>query len=184
MKIFAIYIKIKLLQKPEWFDEFLKKYFEPVSLHITLIQPRYVGEEQIEDLKTEVRLALEKIRINYHDKKILFESLEIDEGSDGKCTFMLNSTDNTLITLLQKELMSVLKNYNNYVGEHHKEYEVNFKPHITVAAVDETLKVEALKYFSSSFKFEGVLEELVLPIVKNQSIAERTNTNNQNTFKL
>ena len=82
MKIFALYIKTSLTQKPEWFDEFLQKYFEPVDLHITLIQPRYIDEKQINDLQSLIIKTLGNI--GEIDRKLIFDKLVIGKESDGK----------------------------------------------------------------------------------------------------
>lgn len=54
MKIFAIYPRLNLTQKPTWFDGFRLKYDEPYELHITLIQPRYIDEQMVDGLRLRV----------------------------------------------------------------------------------------------------------------------------------
>ncbi|MEK9158149.1 MAG: 2'-5' RNA ligase family protein [Patescibacteria group bacterium] len=185
MKIFALYIKIKLTEKPKWFDGFVEKYFEPVDLHITLIQPRYIKEEQISDLQARVEEVLRVFDIREDDKKISFDKLIIDKGSDSKYIFMLNTREGSFIGNFQKELKSALKDWDLFVDNVTKEYEINFKPHITIAVnLDGHMKEEAGKYFIEDYRFEGVLEELVLPLVKDQSLEERKNIDNQKIFKL
>lgn len=185
MKIFALYIKIKLTKKPEWFGEFLEKYFEPVGLHITLIQPRCVDEKQISDLEFKVNELIKRINVVEDDKKLFFDKLVIDKGSDGKYIFMLNCRKNKFLINFQKELRVAFKDYDFYVDDSNKEYEVNFNPHITVATdLDEHAKGEAEKYFIPDYLFEGVLGELVSVVVKDQTIEERKNINNQKTFTL
>jgi 2'-5' RNA ligase len=185
MKIFALYIKIQLIDKPTWFGEFIEKYFEPVTLHVTLIQPRYVDEEQVQALQSLVREAVKKFSTFGYDKKVVFDSLDVEKESDEKFTFMLGTRNNDFINNLQKELRISLEKYDTFVDEAHKEYEINFRPHITIAIdLDEKTKEEALQYFATPYKLEGIIEELVLPVVKDQSIEERTDTKNQNIFKL
>ena len=185
MKIFALYIKIKLTKKPEWFEEFLEKYFEPVDLHITLIQPRYVDEKQIDDLEFKVSESIKRVSILENEKKLFFDKLVTDKGSDGKYILMLNSGENNFLRNLQKELVLSLKDYNFYVDNFNKEYEINFNPHITISIdLDEFAREEAEKYFILDHRFEGVIGELVLVTVKDQSIEEKTNPNNQNIFIL
>ncbi len=185
MKIFALYIKIKLTKKPEWFEEFLEKYFEPVDLHITLIQPRYVDEKQIDGLGFKVSELIKRVNVVGNDKKLFFDKLVADKESDGKYILMLSSRENNFLNNFQKELRLALKDYNFYVDDSTKEYEVNFNPHITIATdLDEHSKEEAEKYFISDYKFDGVIGELVLATVKDQSIEERKNPSNQKIFPL
>src|SRR3989344_892483 len=164
MKIFALYIKIKLTKKPEWFDGFLNKYFEPVDLHVTLIQPRYVDEKQIYDLESRITETIKNISISEIDKKLLFDKLVIEKESDGKYVFMLNARENNFLTNFQKELILALRDHDLYVDDANKE--------------------DAEKYFTLDYELEGLMGELVLPIVKDTSIEERTDINNLRVFKL
>ena len=93
--------------------------------------------------------------------------------------------ENDFLVDLQKELKKVLKDYSTYVDDSTKEYEIDFKPHITIAInLDESTKEEAEKYFISDYECQGEMESLVLPIVKNTSIEERKDSNNLRIFKL
>lgn len=52
MKIFAVYSGLKLSKRPEWLDDFRKKYDDPYEYHIILKQPSYIKKEQQElDIK-------------------------------------------------------------------------------------------------------------------------------------
>ena len=185
MKIFALYIKTKLTDKPEWFEEFLNKYFEPVDLHITLIQPRYVDEKQIDDLESRIIEIIKNISISETDKKLFFDKLVIEKESDGKYIFMLNTKENNFLTNFQKELMLTLRDYNLYVDDANRWYEIDFKPHITIEInLDEKKKEKAEKYFTSDYECDGLIGELVMPIVKDVSIEERTDVKNLRVFGL
>src|SRR3989344_8198091 len=117
MKIFALYIKIKLIEKPEWFDGFLNKYFEPVDLHITLIQPRYVDEQQINDLESRITEIIKNISIGEIDKKLFFDKLVIEKEFDGKYIIMLNAKESNFLTNFQKDLRVTLRDYDLYVDD-------------------------------------------------------------------
>lgn len=185
MKIFALYIKLDLVKKPDWFNEFLKKYFELVDLHVTLIQPRYIDEKEIDNLQSKITKIVENLSLREVDRNLYFGQLVIDKESDGKYIFMLNAKENNFLINFQKELRESLENYSEYVDASTKEYEINFKPHITIAVnLDVSTKEEAEKYFVSDYMCEGLIETLVLPIVKDTSIEERTNTNNLRIFQL
>lgn len=186
MKIFALYFKVKLTKKPEWFDEFVKKYHEYSDfIHITLIQPRYFNENEVENLNNKISEVLKKFTITEEDKKLYFDNLVIGKGSEMEYVFMVNSRENKFLNDIQKELKEALKDYNQYLKEITKEYENNFKPHITVADdLDEEKKKEAEKYFAGDYEIEGVIEGLILPTVKDASFGERTNPNNLKLFRL
>jgi 2'-5' RNA ligase len=184
MKIFAVYIKVSLVKKSEWFDEFLHKYFEPVDLHITLIQPRYIDERHISNVESEISETIGKLNMREEDKMTFSDNVKIDKESNGKYTFMLNIVGNLSLVNLQKELRSVLMDYVEYVDDSTREYETNFKPHITIAVnLDSQAKETAEKYFNPDFRFEVSLDELVLSVVTGQSIEERNHGDNKMLMK-
>lgn len=57
MKIFALYLTVRLTKKPAWLDDFLNKYYEPVDLHITLLQSRYVNEGEVNQIEEQVAFS-------------------------------------------------------------------------------------------------------------------------------
>lgn len=183
MKIFALYFKILLTKKPEWLDKFIKKYFEPVDLHVTLIQPRYIDERQIDVLKAKVAEIVNKTIIENEDKKVNFKDLVVDKESDGTYTFMLNCHNNDFLIAFQEELKLALKDHSEYVDNVTEEYEINFKPHLTIAVnLDEQKREEAAEYFTAGYEFEGQFGNLVLLIVNDQSAEERNNEKNMTIF--
>ena len=186
MKIFAVYLRVKLNKKPHWFDEFIARYLRvSMILHVTLIQPRYISEQDISDIKLKIADVLNTEKFTGEDKKISFDKLMVDREENGKYVFMLNAKYNSHLISIQKELQLVLNSYKNYCDDVTIEYETNFKPHITVGVdVDPNLKEEAEKYFSTDYTCEGEITELVLPIVKHRSNEEADNINNLTIFNL
>lgn len=186
MKIFALYLKVKLTKKPEWFDEFVKKYFEYIDfMHVTLIQPRYFDESEVAILNNKISEVLEKFIITEEDKKLYFDNLVVDKGPEMDYVFMVNSQENKFVNNIQRELRAALKGYDQYLKEKTKKYENDFMPHITVTdSLDDERKKEAVKYFDGDYKIEGVIEGLVLPTVKDTSFEERTDPNNLKIFML
>ncbi len=179
MKIFAIYLRLNLTQKPIWFDEFRLKYDEPYELHITLIQPRYVNEQKVDDLKLKVGKFLSENKFEESDKVINFDELVYDQENDGTYTIMLLTKKAQELFNFQKGLREVLKDFTNYVTKENIEYEENFRPHITIGRnIKSEVLNEAKQYFQSGFKVEGTLTELVLPIVKDLSDEERKTPDN------
>lgn len=129
MKIFAIYTDINLLDKPSWFDEFRRKYDKSWKLHLTLIQPRYIDESDIEALKQKVGDFL--ISAELAGIPLFFNDPIVSKDDDGIDIFLYPAPVTALITL-QKQLRNVLVEYNNFVNLQSKEYEIDFKPHITI----------------------------------------------------
>lgn len=182
-KIFALYIKVRLTEKPEWFDDFLNKYFEPVDLHITLIQPRYIDKGQVGAVESRVAEVVRNTYISDNDKMVVFNNLVIDEEDSN--VFMLRCEKNNFVLHLQENLCSALSEYDSYVEDVTMVYESDFKPHITVAInLSEHDKEKAARYFIDDYRIVGRLEDLVLPIVKNQSVEERNNVHNKRIFAL
>ncbi len=178
MKIFAIYFKIKLTQKPDWFDEFRDKYKGTEILHITLVQPRYVKESRIQDIKSKISEILNKYKFTNEYKNIIFNKLDSGQGDDGKYLFMLLAEKNKTLMNFQKNLIESMKEYDNYYDEVNKEYETNFRPHLTIGVnIDPKDKNKAMQYFSSKYTCVGEVTELVLPVVKDRSVEEADNVN-------
>ncbi len=180
MKIFAIYLRLNLIQKPEWFDNFRQKYSEPVDLHITLIQPRYIDETRVDDIKLEVRNFLNKSRFGADDKTIKFNNIVCDQEVNGTYTIMLLAENADKVLFIQKGLKELLIDSIEYVDEVTMDYEENFRPHITIGTnIDKNTLHTVQSYFQSTNEVTGVVTDLVIPIVKDTSLQERMDINNQ-----
>lgn len=183
MKIFAVYLKINLTERPDWFDEFRSLYSPRSILHITLVQPRYIQENDIESVKEKVAQVLSEFVFTEDDKKIIFDATDIEKDADGDSSFLWFIQENKLIVNLQKRLVEELKNFSKYCNEVTKQYESNFKPHMTVTDAIQN-RAEVVELLSRDQKCAGVLTELALPIVKDKSIEETENPKNILLFKL
>ncbi len=185
MKIFAVYLRLNLIQKPEWFDEFRSKYDEPLELHVTLIQPRYIAEEKVDDISASLATFLDKEKMSSINKMISFDQLVYEQEHDGTYTLMLIAQMADELHNFQKKLRDTLREFTEYVDKATIEYEKNFRPHITIARnIHSTYLPEVLAHFQSDFLVKGVLTKLVLPIVKDTSVEERKNPSNQQAFDL
>ncbi len=114
------------------------------------------------------------------DKKLIFDRTEIEE-EEGTLLFMWFIDQNKSIINLQKSLVEELKDFNHYCSEATREYESNFRPHITVAdriPIDE--RVENL--LAMDVECVGQLTDLVLPVVKDMSVEESENVKNFTLF--
>lgn len=185
MKIFAVYLSITLTKKPEWFDEFRDKYQGTKILHVTLIQPRYVQEDEIENIKKKIKEVPDTFTFTVNDKKLIFDTLESGQESNGKYLFMLLAQPNFALAKLQRELIQALETYNNYCDELTKEYEANFRPHITIGVnISPEVQEDAKSYFDTAYVCVGEIQELVLPVVKDRSVEEADNLSNLTRFSL
>lgn len=183
MKIFALYLTVRLIKKPAWLDDFLNKYHEPVDPHITLLQSRYVNENEVKQIEAQVANVLGSRTATLTDKEVLFKELVIERESDGTYTFMFNASPNTYLVNLQNDLRAAFKGYAQYVDASAREYEESFIPHITIAAnVTAEVKEEAEKYITDDRECVGVIESLVLPVVNDVSLEERRNPINQRVY--
>lgn len=185
MKIFAIYLRINLTKKPKWFDRFREKNDGWFELHITLIQHRYISDNQIERLKLKVESVLKQQKFIEKYNKLVFNKPIFKKNSDGKFIFMWFLEENNELTELQKKLKIALKSYGDYCEKITRKYEANFEPHITIVeSIDANQKGKVEKYLSSDSVCEGVITDLTLLIVNDKSREERENPNNFTIFNL
>jgi len=183
MKIFAVYFRINLTNKPDWFNDFRKKYDDPYDLHLTLIQPRHIEEVKIDELKKKVSDFVDKHRLANEDKIINFNKLLFDSKPEDKFTLMLESREAKKIVDFQKDLREDFKEFGEYTKEVTEQYEVNFKPHITFGRnVHRNIFEETNSYFQAGNTINGIIGELVLTIVLNDSIEEAMNSENLTIF--
>ena len=185
MKIFAVYLSIDLTKKPDWLDDFRKQNNAWFGLHITLIQPRFIEDDQIDHLKARISDFLKKERLTSTDKRLSFDKIVFEETAGRKYLFMWFTKENAMLMRLQKDLVSLLKDYDKYTDGSTKEYEMDFRPHITIAEdIDANKKFEVEKLLSSSVACEGIINNLALPIVKDTSKEERENAENITLYQL
>lgn len=187
MKIFALYFKVELTKKPEWFDEFREKYHGAIGSapHITLIQPRWVDDADIPAIKTTVAEVLEKHTFVDEDKKIVFDELVSGLEDTGNYVYMLTARRNDHLMASQTDLRDALTGYGHYYAEITREYETRFRPHLTLGnGVPPDQKEAADRYFSSDYICTGVITDLILPVVKDMTPEEADNPNNLTTFEI
>jgi len=185
MKFFALYFRLELKQKPFWLEEFRKKYDEPYDLHLTMIQPRYIEESEEDLLKFKIDKFLKENKPSEEEKYLVFDNFTCEKEMDGKYTCMLMAQDNIGLINFQKKLREDLKRFDKYVDAITEQYEINFRPHITIGRnINEKSLEEVRSYFKSGYATRAVIGELVLPVVKSNNIEEAKNSNNLTTYKL
>jgi GrpB-like predicted nucleotidyltransferase (UPF0157 family)/2'-5' RNA ligase len=184
IKIFALYTRVKLTQKPEWLDDFRKRFNQAYDIHVTFIQPRYIDDEKVDDLKSRVTEFFDQNKLTEKDRTIECKDLVYGKNSEGLYTFMLLAEKSENLLAYQKKLKEYLKDFGNYVEPTKEKYEIDFKPHITIGVdVAEDLVEEAKSYFQPNDSVSGVMNEMVLAVVKEQTVEESLNPDNLTIFK-
>lgn len=123
-RIFAVYAKVDLKDKPDWLVRFREKYDQPYEFHITLKQPCYIKEDEIPQLEA-------KLSNFFNSRKSKEIPLDFKECYVNKGCVMLKSNSARIIEL-QKSLVKHLSVYNKYQKPEKEEYEKNFQAHITI----------------------------------------------------
>ena len=126
MKIFAVYSRLNFIKKPEWLDGFRNKYNYPYTYHVTLKQPTYIQEEEIVNIKNILASLFSELKFPEHKIDIVFDKVIIDTP------IMIVATDKEKVAILQGMIVKALESYNNLVKPESKEWEDDFKPHITI----------------------------------------------------
>ncbi|MDO8489887.1 MAG: 2'-5' RNA ligase family protein [bacterium] len=180
MKIFALYTTIALTKKPDWLDGFMEKY-QPRGLHVTLKQPCLIEEENIDDLKQMVAQFFS----HYGSGRLEVVFDEVVYNKDVSGAIMVCARNADTLVRLQKDLCLSLSKYSRYVELRRKEYEVNFRPHITIGdEITEEDYVSSLSFLKNGCLCEGVIGEVVLAIVDDMSTEEAINPKNKYMFRL
>lgn len=180
MKIFALYTTVTLTKKPDWLDDFLKKY-QPHGLHVTLIQPRFIKEEDTDEVKQKISQFF--ARYSSHPLSLVFDEVVYNKGASG--AIMICTRDAEELVKLQEDLCAILSEYSSYVDPVMEDYEKKFKPHITIGDnIPEEHYQESLKFLERGYECEGIISEVVLAIIKNQTLEEITSPANKTLYKL
>jgi len=185
MKIFAIYAKVELIKKPEWLDDFRIKYDKPYPYHLTLKPSTIVEDSEVSDIKNRLEKLFSNLEIPEHKILLEFNSLNVRHDTASDICVMINSNKNDEIIKLQKEILSVLDKYKNYRKEKYKGYAENFTPHITIGRdLNEESYQQALKKLEKDYTCEGIIEEVVLVVMNNATVAEYNDPSNQTFYKI
>lgn len=186
-KIFAIYARVKLIKKPVWLDDFCKKYNQPYDYHITLVQCRFIDETKIPELKEKVDEFFAGLSILSHKIEVDFSTPVIDSDGveKGNACIMVNAEKNDRLSELQKNLVKLMSEHSDYYKPELEEYEINFEPHITVAMdLDKTHFQQAKNDFKDDSQCIGIVDEIVLSIVKEITPEEAKNPDNIKIYRL
>lgn len=185
MKIFAVYAKLDLVKKPDWLDDFRLKYDKPYFFHLTLKQPCFIEEPEIPVIKDKLSKFFDELILPNHAINLIFDEL-ITEKVEGKGFYiMIGARRNEDIFKLQSQVKGILVNYKNYKEPETKAYEDNFKPHITIARQLNGNKFSQAKTdLKNDYTCEGVITEIVLSVIKEDTLQESNNPENLTVYRL
>lgn len=162
VKKFAVYSKVKLVRSSDWLDKFQKEYLKE-DWHVTLKQACWIRDGQLSDVKNKLERLHKELKFEGGKVDVKFDKLVIDEEKEGGGkTVMIQATDNKPICLLQKKIVEILKDYDDYEIQESRGWERNFKPHLTLAS---NLREEDFLIAESYLKddvCEGVIDSVTL----------------------
>lgn len=167
MKIFAVYSTLTILEQPTWLEDFKKRFHCPWDWHVTLKQPCFIEEE-------EVQIVKDRLADFVQQKQMLRQKLCFDEvysSAEGtNHTIMLRMSHHPALHLFQKHLCEYLSDFTRYVSPEMKNYEEHFSPHVTIGetTTEEEYK-DAMDYLSSEVRCVSVTDTLVLSVVSDMS---------------
>lgn len=185
MKIFAVYTRLTFTRKPSGLDDFRKKYDKLFEYHITLKQPCFVDENEVEQLKIDTATIFSSLGIPKHKIEVVFDNLEFHHDQNDQTLIMLNARHNDELSMLQNNVREGLGKYDKYVEFKTKEYEDNFRPHITIARNLDGKKLKsALIDLGDDYICEAIINEVVLSIVKEDTPEEAKNSLNMTFYRL
>ena len=167
MKIFAVYSRLIFTKKPDWLDAFKNKYNYPYAYHVTLKQPTYIPEDEIENVKNTLASLFNKVKFPEHKIDIVFDNLVIDTP------IMIEATKKGEVGTLQDKVAIVLKSYNNFVNPGSKNWEEDFKPHITISDDLDAERLEQAKLdIQKDVRCEATIKEVVLSMAEDMTSSE------------
>lgn len=180
-KIFAVYGRFEFVCEPVWLKAFCEKHNYQYEYHVTLKQSCFIREEQFYEIKDTIHRVLHDFKLPSAHIDLELEGLRYDEP-DG--CIMLMAKENQDLNALQRNLVSALSKFGEYVSPELESYEKNFEPHITIALElgDRTAQVAStIPQDVSSF---GVINEIVLSCVSNITPQEANALANNTRFRL
>jgi len=179
-RMFNIAAEFGLTRKPDWIDNFRKKYDKPYHCHITLRTNSYFDYKNFKKLTANLNDVTRK----YKKIKVTFDKLLIAPGTRGEC-IMIKAVKNKEIYSLHREIANKFSKYGPHITTLHEKFDKKFIPHLTIA---RHLTAEQLKNAKKELKPDllctGVITELVLTTVKNDCFEEWGDPKNKLHYKL
>lgn len=141
MKLFQIISNFDLQQKPDWLDEFRKKYDQPFPYHITFKQKTQVAETDIPALHKEVQ----NLAKTFRPISVKFDKIAIGKSSKGAVIMINSPNKDKRLHQYQQMIKESLSKYGNVHQKRYQPFEDKFTPHITIGRRLNQEKLEAAK---------------------------------------
>jgi 2'-5' RNA ligase len=179
-KLLSIGAEFDLKKKPDWLDAFRRKYDRPFRYHVTLKTSTYFRSRDLESIKSEVLTITGK----YPAMSIIFNKLFIGPSPKGMC-IMIEAENNTKLTNFQKEISVAISKYGEHLTEQHKNFELNFRPHITIGRELTPAQFNTAKQeLKEDLRCEATIEEVVLTTVDRDVFEEWSKASNKTHYWL
>lgn len=178
--VFSVVFHFTLDTKPDWLDDFRKKYDKPYEYHITLKYPTFIKKQDVAELKKD----LEKITKTQKSFTMVFDTFYFGETPNGKL-IMVKAHENDDLIDMQKNIYKTLKKYGKVIKEHYQQYEKHFKAHITIA---RHLSYEEFKKAQSELPEEihcsAQITKVTLVVESEEEASEMTDPKNEIYYEL
>ena len=175
-KIMAVYCRVELVAEPNWLKGFREKYDEPFEFHLTLKQSVYIDQDQLSDVKSRVCSVFKGSSVPSHVIKVTFDELVLDQHDqrDGLgWVYLFSKSGSEVLNDLQVRIRNALQAFDDYVYTESKEYEENFKPHITIArGLNNKSFDEAIRVLGEDYRCEGMIKQIILSCVEKITVDE------------
>jgi 2'-5' RNA ligase len=185
MKIFVITADIELTQKPDWLEDFRRRYDDDYPYHVTLKLPCYIEDHQVADIKNKLDGLFSTLGIVDHLITLEFNKLHMGMDAPGGGCIMIDATKGGEIDKLQSKIVSALPEYKNYYEPEYKKYEKDFQPHITIARnLDEPTYTKAVAEIKDNYACTGKVSKIIFTVVNNFGPEEAKDSRNQIVYRL
>lgn len=179
-KIFSITIEMDLVVKPDWLEDFRKKYDHPYNYHISLKTKTYFDDKDLAEIKNKIESVVNETPVI----KINFDRIYSNLSTKGWC-IMIEAEGNEQLKNFQKYISEEFAKYGEHVDVNSAKYEKEFHPHITIARkLDEETLEKAKQELGEDTHCEGVIKDLVLAVVDEDLSNNWSDEKNRTVYKL
>lgn len=184
MIIFAVQTNVELTNKPDWLDSFRSRHnAKRYDYHVTLKQVCVIEQHQIPIIKNLLSEYFEKEQLRAIPVRFNELNLADSKKEAGEAYIMINSETNEIINKLQKDIVDVLSDFNNYFWPDSKQYEERFIPHITIAMdLDAESFERAKEDLKDDYQCEGIITKVILSVVHNFDPQDKTKSYHEDSI--
>lgn len=156
-----MWMEVELVEKPDWLDEFRRKFDKDYPYHLTLKNQTYLEDADVD----EIEKILDDVAHRYGSFVLQFEELAANHTEKGGVIMIRAERDETLMQL-QQEVREELAGFGVHKKDYYAVFERNFVPHLTIARhLDEFQMEQALAELPNIVLCIGKIESMVLEIV-------------------